>query len=173
MLQALLETRFGLRVHRETREVPVLELVIAKGGTKVRPFTPGTCIPYDASLAVQPPLESGQRRCLTHGERGTNNTWLEVVDAETLDDWVRQFDDRSALAGRPPIVNRTGLTGLQTFQFEYSGSLDQLPVELRRELGLDLRPGRARRDFFVLDRVERPSLDAPSDASVPTDRSDR
>ena len=36
MLQNLLAERFGLKVHREEREMPVYELVIAKGGPKFK-----------------------------------------------------------------------------------------------------------------------------------------
>jgi uncharacterized protein (TIGR03435 family) len=40
MLQNLLADRFGLKVHRETKEMPVYDLVIAKGGPKFREFVP-------------------------------------------------------------------------------------------------------------------------------------
>jgi uncharacterized protein (TIGR03435 family) len=36
MLQSLLEDRFQLKLHRETRQSPVYELVVAKGGPKIR-----------------------------------------------------------------------------------------------------------------------------------------
>jgi uncharacterized protein (TIGR03435 family) len=47
MMQALLEERFKLKLHRETREAPVYELRVAKGGPKLKPFREGTCIPWD------------------------------------------------------------------------------------------------------------------------------
>jgi uncharacterized protein (TIGR03435 family) len=34
MLQTLLADRFQLAIHRETRELPIFELVVAKGGPK-------------------------------------------------------------------------------------------------------------------------------------------
>src|SRR5665213_1828973 len=37
MLQTLLEDRYALKVHRETKELPVYALVVAKGGLKVKP----------------------------------------------------------------------------------------------------------------------------------------
>ncbi len=50
MLQALLEDRFKLKVHRETREIPVYALTVAKAGPephplgpKLHPFKEGSC----------------------------------------------------------------------------------------------------------------------------------
>src|SRR5215472_6338090 len=37
MLQTLLADRFQLTVHREARELPILELTVAKGGPKIQP----------------------------------------------------------------------------------------------------------------------------------------
>ena len=46
MFQSLLEDRFQLKIHRETRELAAYDLVVAKGGPKlvaspVRDFKPG------------------------------------------------------------------------------------------------------------------------------------
>jgi uncharacterized protein (TIGR03435 family) len=37
MMQSLLEDRFQLKMHREINEMPVYELVVAKGGSKMKP----------------------------------------------------------------------------------------------------------------------------------------
>jgi uncharacterized protein (TIGR03435 family) len=47
MLQALLEDRFHLKVRRETREIPVYALTLAKGGLKLKAFQKGSCVPID------------------------------------------------------------------------------------------------------------------------------
>ena len=44
MLQAILEDRFKIKVHRETREMAVDALVPAKGGLKLTPFVEGSCV---------------------------------------------------------------------------------------------------------------------------------
>src|ERR1017187_7538611 len=55
MLQALLEDRFKLVVHRDKKENPVLALVVAKGGPKMQEST-------DAPLAIDEnaPLKTGE-----------------------------------------------------------------------------------------------------------------
>ena len=60
MLQVVLEERFKVKVHRETRVVPIRELVIAKGGAKLTPFKPGpgSCVPWDYSVFPPPALEA-------------------------------------------------------------------------------------------------------------------
>jgi uncharacterized protein (TIGR03435 family) len=48
MLQSLIEERFNLKSHRETRELPIYELVVAKNGPKLPQPKEGSC------LAVNP-----------------------------------------------------------------------------------------------------------------------
>lgn len=45
MLQSLLEDRFKLKLHRETREVPVYALTVAKAGLKLKPLDKPDCDP--------------------------------------------------------------------------------------------------------------------------------
>ena len=47
MLQSLLEDRLKLKIHFETREIPVYNLVVAKGGFKLQPMKDGSCDPFD------------------------------------------------------------------------------------------------------------------------------
>jgi uncharacterized protein (TIGR03435 family) len=41
MLQTLLAERFQLKIRQESKEVPVYDLVVAKGGPKIRAMKPG------------------------------------------------------------------------------------------------------------------------------------
>ena len=142
-----------MRVHVETREVPVLELVVASGGAKgLKPFMPGACVPWEWNVFPPRPLDSGQRWCTAASTRADDGRYLQTVEAQTLDDWAAGLGRR---LGRP-IVNKTGITGLQTFRFVYSGSSEDYPVEIKEQLGLELRPSRGPRRFLVLDRVVRP-----------------
>jgi uncharacterized protein (TIGR03435 family) len=64
MLQALLEDRFQLKIHRETNGGPVYALTLAAGGSKLKPFQEGTCTKMP--LTFSPPvLPSGQWYCKT------------------------------------------------------------------------------------------------------------
>ncbi len=44
MLQSLLESRFQLKTHRETRDLPVYALVAARSGLKLPPPKEGGCV---------------------------------------------------------------------------------------------------------------------------------
>jgi uncharacterized protein (TIGR03435 family) len=50
-LQTLLHDRFNLAIHRETRELPVYELTVAKGGLKVQPATCVQRVTGDTNIA--------------------------------------------------------------------------------------------------------------------------
>jgi bla regulator protein blaR1 len=158
MLQAILEDRFKLRVHRETREVPVYELTIAKGGPKLTPFKPGSCVPDDDTGFHPQPLEPGQRPCRNsmrvHDSNGP--VWDYSFEAITLDAIDFSGLDR-------PLINRTGITGLVAFHLTYSGQdPGAIASAMKEQLGLDLRPARGPHDFVVLDHAERPTPDGPA-----------
>ena len=53
MLQALLEDRFKLKIHRETRELPVYLLTVAKGGPKLKQSKEGSCAERTANRTVE------------------------------------------------------------------------------------------------------------------------
>jgi uncharacterized protein (TIGR03435 family) len=100
MLQSLLADRFKLAIHRETKEMPVYELTVAKGGVK---FKEGKCVgepgPSNPCGGV-----SGSRRGMLIG-RVTS-----VADvAESL----------SGTLGRV-VVDKTGLTGNYDFDLHWT-----------------------------------------------------
>jgi uncharacterized protein (TIGR03435 family) len=49
MMQVLLEERFHMKTHRETREVPIYLLTVDKGGPKFQAAKQGSCQPSDTS----------------------------------------------------------------------------------------------------------------------------
>ena len=64
MLRSLLEDRFQLKVHRETKELPVYALTVAKNGPKLPQPKEGGCLAIDpnAPTPPPPPPATGQSR---------------------------------------------------------------------------------------------------------------
>ena len=58
MMQAMLADRFKLKVHRETKELPIYSLVIAKGGFKLKDADPNSTYP-DGIKGTRRRLPSG------------------------------------------------------------------------------------------------------------------
>jgi uncharacterized protein (TIGR03435 family) len=167
MLAGLLEDRLQVKVHRETREVPVYFLTIAKGGLKLKPFEEGTCTPMDLDFFFSkfPPPDlpeppAGQRYCLNRGRsKGINNV-LEA-EAMSIDLFVQSY-----LRLDRPVIDKTGLAGRFNFYLEYApeeaptddpGAAAPLFTALQQQLGLKLESGKGPGEYLVIDRVERPS----------------
>ena len=74
MLQVLLEERFKLAAHRESKEHPVLALVVAKGGSKLKE-PPEASEPIDENAPLKPgemKIETGQGPVrMTIGKNGS------------------------------------------------------------------------------------------------------
>jgi uncharacterized protein (TIGR03435 family) len=185
MLQAVLEDRFHLKIHRETRQGPVYDLVVAAGGPKLKPADAGVCVPPDWTVFPMPPLPDGQHRCAITGglvdasgnripmppPPGPTYTLMWEDEAISLDDLAMDL-----LHLDRPVVNKTGLAGLfslrLTHTFDRSDPDDGPPVgnarvaavELKAQLGLELKSSTGPRDFLVIDHVERPTPDLPAPA---------
>jgi uncharacterized protein (TIGR03435 family) len=148
MLQRLLEVRFGLKHHREVREVPVYQLVRARTDGRLGPgLRPST---IDCS---GPPQTSKCRTMIGFNEiNGRGTLW------QSLELPLQLGLDR-------PTVDRTGLSG--NFDIELKWSRDISPTgdqpsvftALEEQLGLKLQPGRAPLDVMVIDAVSRPMPD--------------
>jgi uncharacterized protein (TIGR03435 family) len=182
MLQALLEERLNLKLHWETREIPVLALTVAKGGSKLKPHQEGSCAEYpapDFAAPAPPPLPSlpqGQRFCgFGGGLRGPTARSI-VIDADglTVAEFIKTFmidyDDK-------PIVDKTGIKGRFDFHLEYAldpparkrfaedtgrveSDLASGPLfvdALQEQLGLKLETTKGRWDHVIIDHVEQPS----------------
>ena len=180
MLQALLEDRFELRLHRETRERPVYELTIARNGSKLHE---ATCAPFDPNhLTKQAALSEQERRAQCSGiKRGAgeldgNGMSLEDGTGPAFQSLAGQL----SLVLDRPVVNRTGLTGRFDIHLQWtpdkvtngppnepnnpnasSGSADQFGPSIftavEEQLGLKLRPAKGPVEFLVIDHMERPS----------------
>jgi uncharacterized protein (TIGR03435 family) len=176
MMQALLEDRFKLKVHRETREVPVYELTVAKGGAKLPKFQEGSCVTVDFAKT---PLTPDSKYCRTIGTfKGAEMTI--AAQGMTLEEFSNLF-----LKMDRPVIDKTGMEGRFDFQLQYApdestpeffrhtpqGMAGSDPLgraasdplgpsifdAVQRQLGLRLVRARGPAQFLVIDHVERPS----------------
>jgi uncharacterized protein (TIGR03435 family) len=171
LLQTLLESRFKLKMHRETREIPIYELVIAKGGPKLKRFQEGSCTPMHLDLTIPeplPPLPAGQRYCQNGGGAAGPNMVIHFQGI-SLDDFAHLLGP-----GRP-VVNKTGIKGVFDINLEF-GLTDEGRQQLtdltgvdpgeptrpsvftaiQEQLGLRLESAKGPGEFLVIDHVERP-----------------
>jgi len=171
MMQALLEDRFRLKIHRETREIPIYVLTVAKGGLKLKPFKEGSCTPRpprDLTKPGPPPaLPPGEKYCASLGTSQGPNM---VVDAQGMS--IDEFSIFLRTGSGRPVVDKTGITGKFDFHLEYAPNEDlrrRLPDDpgeptapsiftaLQEQLGLKLEPAKGPGEFLVIDHIERPS----------------
>jgi uncharacterized protein (TIGR03435 family) len=154
MSQATLADRCQLKMRREVKELPVYDLVIAKGGLKMKEAAPD---------------EKGfteLRSFAMYGDAGQSggSTMTMTTHAGTVPDLAANLP---SYVGRI-VVDKTGL-GDKRFDFELKWSSDQeAPADkggtgpaifkaLEEQLGLKLEPAKEPVDTFVAEHMERPS----------------
>ncbi len=165
MLQSLLEDRFKLKIHRETRQVPVFALVVIKGGPKLQPSEPGDCVPYSPDVK----RKSGEHFCdrvwLSGGLSGTKMSFRGASLATLGRDLSYRLNR--------PVIDKTGLTGTFNVNLEFrpdedTPTLHSSPISLggtniftavQEQLGLKLESAKGPGEFLVIDSVEMPAED--------------
>jgi uncharacterized protein (TIGR03435 family) len=125
LLQTLLEDRFQLKIHRETKEGPVYVLTVAKGGSRL---LPSNCAVVDPAYMPPPPAanETRPENCGVNksGSNGPSRTLsvtglkIEETNMGTATVPGLTFYLASML-GRP-VVNKTGLSGRFDIHLEYT-----------------------------------------------------
>jgi uncharacterized protein (TIGR03435 family) len=169
MLQAMLAERCKVVVHYGSKEVPVYDLVIAKGGPKFKQAE--TVDP--AELRQKHPEGGVMRGSGTMAVQNPNKTQFYAISMAILANTILP-----SVADRP-VTDKTGLTGYYDLALPSSalrrpspppspGASQQLDVPsppLEDEsifaaleaLGLRLTPAKGQLETLVIDHVERPS----------------
>jgi uncharacterized protein (TIGR03435 family) len=153
MVRALLEDRFNLRLHHETRVLPVLILVQAHGGRKLT-----------ASSAAEPDDP--------FGPDGPPGNWK--AKGVSMDELASGVSALSDVDGRI-VIDRTGLKGRFDFTLKWTPdnpeadhagvdngakpdpSAPSLVTALEEQLGLKLETSKQPVDVIVIDSAELPS----------------
>jgi len=156
MFQSLLEDRFKLKVHRETREVTGYELVIANGKSKLTPAHDGkmSATIEGKTFNVHPGL------CMTSfWQEGTHVTCHEA----TMDKIVAELSHML----HAPVVDHTRLTGTYDVNLLYlpddralqpdAPPAPTLEEAVREELGCALKKSKTPTEVIVVDHLEKPS----------------
>ncbi len=164
MFRSVLADRFKLVVHRDTKELPIYWLVIAKNGPKIHAVDEGDC--------PEVPTPQNPCRSLRSNQFGQLTAVKAPMPALAL-----------VLVGfmRRMVVDKTGLTGSYSYQLDWKAYLQwpQLPgganqpntpvafdpasmepaieAALEEQLGLKLESGKGPVEMIVLDHLERPS----------------
>ena len=165
MLQSLLEERFRLKLHRETRESPVYILTVGTGG-------PNFNLSEDHGEPNAPqniPLDQPRGMIKRTGDSVT----ARAVRMSSFANFISQGLGR-------PVFDKTSLDGLYDFKLNWTppqfvgtppgfpGGSEVSPLlnsdrsapsifTAIQELGLKLEPAKAPLEVLVIDRVERPS----------------
>jgi bla regulator protein blaR1 len=153
MLQSLLEDRFQLKAHRETKEMSIYAIQIAKGGPKIKENSG----------------EPGPRIGMGRGHLSVKKGTLQMLATQL-----------SNQTGRV-VVDQTGLKGDYDFELDWTPDLGQgggpfgpfpegpgappppnpngptLFTAIQEQLGLRLESTKGPVETIVIDRIEKPS----------------
>jgi uncharacterized protein (TIGR03435 family) len=153
MMQALLADRFRLRVRKETRQLPVFDLLLDndRPGPRLRPAN-GECTSIFAE--AKPDFT---RTC---GFKRFTATAISALGI-TMDGLA------SGIATRPELQrhvrNRTELTATYDFEVEFTPEPDAPAAAFftafREQLGLRFQSATGPLDAYVIERVEPPTPD--------------
>lgn len=178
MMQALLEDRFRVKVHREIRPAPVYALSVGKDGPRLQAAQAGGCTVQDLDRPFTPPAPGlallpfcGMARVMNNGIDLRGATMAQLGAA------LSSRTDRK-------VIDKTGIAGV--FDIRLDWSRGELPSGLApppppqrageppppgpdpaevtagiqdalQKLGLRLEPTQGSAEFVVVDHVERPS----------------
>ena len=171
MLQSLLADRFNLTLRRETRTLPVYELVVADGGLKIAAMKEGECITrkelrwdlidWETPLYV---CDGYRRRILSQSpETRPRPQWPRVTRIEAGGASIPALIDFISVDVDRVVLDKTGFTAPFNLVLDFAPPSDatasgpSIATALLEQLGLRLAPAEGPVDVLVIDRVERPA----------------
>jgi len=179
MLQDLLADRFGLQIHRETKEMPVYNLVVAKNGPKlVESKNDAPSGSGDAPIRVGGMAVGGS-------EGPSRSQMVRIGRGQISGDRVPMtmlVNQLSANLGRN-VIDKTGLTGSYDVKLTWTpeegqmmipgggpggagegrpeaGAIDSGPsifTAIQEQLGLKLEPAKGPVEMIVVDKADKPT----------------
>jgi len=176
MLQKLLADRFGFVGHRDTRELPMYALVMARRDRSLGPQLVRSDVDCEKWLAEKrPQLGAGGPSPVAPG--GARPACMMMTTRQFLTAGTKTIQNLSvslqSLVGRP-VVDRTGLSGTFNIDLQWTSGVAPAPAggnapppdegasiftALQEQLGLKLEPARGPFEVLVIDSVQRPTPD--------------
>lgn len=169
MLQSLLADRFQAKVRKETKEMTVYAVIVAKDGPKMKN---GEIAEKDCATVTERPgchqFNGGQGRGLH----------AKAVNMDDLAGYIENWTDH-------PVINRTGLDGLYAMDTEgwtpmrlppppvgnvpnaaprpngdgdMSDPIRPTLFNVMQKLGLELKQQKGPVDIYIVEHLERPSV---------------
>ena len=185
MIRSLLEERFKLKTHMETRELPVYELVLARPDKTLGPQLRQSTTDCDALIAAfqagsAPPARQPNEPPPCGAMRGPARILAGGIPmAQFANMLTLVMADANGPAGRDDarvVIDKTGLSG--RFALTLAWTPERIPeappppaippidpngphlvTALQEQLGLKLQPARSRMEVVVIDSVEQPTPD--------------
>jgi len=180
MWQSLLAERFGMTAHHESKEFQVEELVITKGGPKLKETS------WDPAAPLPPgPPQRKNGELISPGVVSTIFPGPSVkAHSVAMAQPISQLAAMLSGQRNHPVLDKTGLTGKYDFTLDYAMNLSgfQLPppppgqpepgpagapgetasdpgpdlaAAVQQQLGLGLVAGKAKLDVVVIDHMEK------------------
>lgn len=175
MLQAMLADRFQLTLSRETKDLPIYAIVVARKDGKLGPglveTKAGSCETVDPAKPLPPPAPPGEPRPRFCGGMRMGNGELHgvgipvaslapilsrtlgrtVIDSSGL---TAKYDVTMDWAPDDPAVT-LGPDGPRQSSSDRSGP--SIFTAIQEQLGLKLEARKGPVEIFIIDRVEKPS----------------
>lgn len=147
MFLSLLEDRFGLTFHRESRERPIQALVVAKGGLKVQPAAPESAQPAWVAEAAKVPAASRSFVAATRNSflsvQGSDGRPMSIIQSPSMGFvWRSVRESDKMIRYEAPSISSEGLADLVVVAFASYA----LGEEVRDMTGLQ---GRYQVDFDI------------------------
>ena len=168
MLRTLIEERFQLKIHRETEDVPMFSMKLAKGGLKIKPMQSGDCKAYEPG--DRPPLDAPKPSCgsLLMLGHGPNTVWTfggfalkslayrlsgtlgnyVIDDTGVADEFIIRLEfhpDENTPGIRMPAEREADTSAPQAAS---------IFTALEQQIGVKLEKTKGPRGFLVIDHVE-------------------
>jgi uncharacterized protein (TIGR03435 family) len=157
MLQKLLTERFQLKVHMETKTLPIYDLVVDKSGSKLK-----------VSTAIEAPSDEERKANPEKYKKGSMTMGPGTYEGSGVQ--VRSLAGQLGNVLGKPVHDATGLTGLYDIELHFrpeeaeAGNDDNADAPsvfsaVQEQLGLKLLPNKGPVETLVVDAAQKPAVD--------------